>query len=372
MARTLPNSGSRDIWVAAAPNSGVFVFRSVDAGMAPRSNFIGFEIPGSVLGGKVLEDLVATIPREAGQPELTFAMGPSAKLEPDAGSEFGAAIPGLKLAAGYRGTTIAALARKQFWMHLGMIALVLGSIAFGLIFTLRGVQRESRAAAVKTAFLAHVSHEMKTPLAAIHLYAETLEMGRISDPAKQEQYLKRIREEAQHMAAMVNDVLEFSRMADGKRHYRILPEDPNSIAEKAAQACEQTSHIPVRLESDPDLPAVACDQGAIRQALGNLLSNAVKYRGQSGEVGLRLERQNGHVLFRVTDRGIGIPADEQSQIFERFYRADDDRVRATPGNGLGLSIARDIVTAHGGEIQVASEPGQGSTFTIALPAAAGS
>ena len=217
-ARPLPFSNRSDIWIAPE-GSGVLVFRSMpDVG--PRSKAIGFEIPAAVWAGTVLQHAVATLARDPGQPELEFAIQPPGHSEHDATADFGPALGGARLSASYRGTTIAALARKQFWTHLGMIALVLGSIAFGLLFTVRGVRKESRAAGVKSAFLAHVSHEMKTPLATIRLYAETLEMGRIAEGSKRDLYLRRIREESERLAAMIGDVLEVSRMADGSKRFR--------------------------------------------------------------------------------------------------------------------------------------------------------
>jgi two-component system phosphate regulon sensor histidine kinase PhoR len=268
----------------------------------------------------------------------------------DEGAEFGDALGGLRLAAGYRGVTVAGLARKQFRMQLGMVTVVLGSILFGVVFTLRGMQKEA-------GFLAQMSHEMKTPLATIHLYAETLEMGRVASPEKRATYLRRIREEAERLASMIGDMI-----SAGRKRYRMATEDAGAIADEALRGFEIAR---LRIEAD-DLPPVRCDREAVSRALRNLLSNAVKY-GADSPVELRIARSNGHVLFSVADRGIGIPADRQRRIFDRFYRIDD----SVPGSGLGLAIAREIVIAHRGEIRVESAPGKGSTFTIALPAASG-
>jgi hypothetical protein len=145
------------------PDGGVFVFLAA----APAVT-MGFEVAGEVWRGPVVAAAARRAPRQPGQPEMEFAV---TTLAGGSAAEFGEALPGARLAAGYRGVTVAGLARKQFWMRLGLVALVLGSIGFGVIFALRGMQKEAR-------FLAQMSHEMKTPLATIHLYAETLEMGR--------------------------------------------------------------------------------------------------------------------------------------------------------------------------------------------------
>jgi two-component system phosphate regulon sensor histidine kinase PhoR len=333
-AHPLPFSNRRDLWIAPAADGGVLVFQSLEP------NVVGFEVPLATWQGKVLADVAKRTP------ELEFSIA-SAGEENTA--DFGPALGGARLSAGYRGMTVAGLTRKQFRMQLGMVAVVLGSIAFGVVFTLRGLQKEAR-------FLAQMSHEMKTPLATIHLFAETLEMGRVASSEKRETYLRRIREEAERLAGMIGDMLH----ANGPKRYRMAPENAETIAGEAMRDFEIAR---LRIEGG-ELPPIRCDRDAVSRALRNLLSNAVKY-GADSPVELRVARSNGHVLFSVADRGIGIARDQQRRIFDRFYRVDD----SIPGSGLGLAIAREIVRAHRGEIRVESAPGKGSTFTIALPAA---
>jgi signal transduction histidine kinase len=309
----------RDVWIASGPDDRIFVFRSLEP------TIVGFQLSRDRLLAEAAK----------AYPELEF----TATSSPD---EI------VRLSAEYRGISVAGLARKQFRMQLGMVAVVLGSIAFGVVFTLRGLQKEAR-------FLAQMSHEMKTPLATIHLFAETLEMGRVASPEKRETYLRRIREEAERLAGMIGDMLH----ANGPKRYRMAPENAETIAGEALRDFEIAR---LRIEAD-ELPPIRCDRNAVSRALRNLLSNAVKY-GADSPVELRVARSNGHVLFSVADRGIGIARDQQRRIFERFYRVDD----SIPGSGLGLAIAREIVRAHRGEISVESAPGKGSTFTIALPA----
>jgi signal transduction histidine kinase len=289
--------------------------------------------------------------------------------------EPGGAFPGLVLGMKFRGTTIEAL--SNHFLHTSF--LIIGGLslflAFGVWLTYRNVSQEMALARLKSDFVANVSHELRTPLALIRLYAETLEMGRLTNPEKPQEYYRIIREESERLSALINNILDFSRIEAGKKEYDFhetnLAELVKSTLDAYRYQIEQNGfNFQSRIAED--LPPVRVDREAIARSLLNLVNNAVKYSSTEKFLSVNLYRTNGAVKIEVIDHGIGIPPGEHSKIFEKFYRAGDPLVHNTKGSGLGLSLVRHIVQAHGGEVSVESAPGKGSKFTIALPIAASS
>jgi signal transduction histidine kinase len=215
-----------------------------------------------------------------------------------------------------------------------------------------------------------VSHELRTPLALIRLYAETLEMGRLTNPEKPQEYYRIIREESERLTALINNILDFSRIEAGRKEYEFretnLAELVRNTLDSYRYQIEQHGFA-FQAQIAEDVPPMQVDREAIARSLLNLVNNAVKYSASEKFLGVKLYRDNGAVKIEVIDHGIGIPHSEQSKIFEKFYRAGDPLVHNTKGSGLGLSLVRHIVQAHGGEVSVESAPGKGSKFTIALP-----
>jgi signal transduction histidine kinase len=268
--------------------------------------------------------------------------------------------------AGY----LASLARSQFLNGLVLSACLLGGLVLGAALTYRAASRETRLAHLKSAFVSHVSHEMKTPLALIRMFAETLEMGRVSDPARLRHYYVVIRAESQRLTKMIEDLLDFQRMEEGARQYRFVPYDAGDVIRAAVASLDPVfanRGFEVALEIEKPLPA-ALDPKAINQALTNLLMNAVEYSGDSREISVSGRMESGTIAITVADKGIGIAMEEQTRVFEKFYRAESSEGLSRKGAGLGLAIARHVVQAHGGEIQLESHQGSGSRFTIRLPA----
>jgi signal transduction histidine kinase len=254
--------------------------------------------------------------------------------------------------------------------YLFTLLLVLSATLFGAYLLWRDVQRELRLAEMRSQFVASVSHELKTPLTAIRMFAETLRMGRATETAMQSEYLDTIINESERLTRLLNNVLDFSKIEQGRKAYRPEPTPLSEVVEAAAR----TMHYPLaqqglqlHVEIANDLPAARVDPDAIEQAILNLLANAMKYSGPGTEIDLRLCRQNGDAVIQVADRGIGIPAQEQSRIFEKFYRVPTPENQRLPGTGLGLTLVEHIAKAHGGRVEVQSAPGKGSTFSIYLP-----
>jgi signal transduction histidine kinase len=278
----------------------------------------------------------------------------------------------LALGIKFQGTSVEAIGRT--WMHrnfliLGILTLM---IIGGLVLTRHIVSKEMALARLKSDFVSNVSHELRTPLALIRLYAETLELKRISTPEKKQEYYRIIRKESERLTALINNILDFSRIEAGRKEYEFRE---TNIAELVSNTLDSYRYqieqqgFAFAESIDSDIPAVRVDREAIARALVNLVNNALKYSTDEKFLGVRLYRDNGSVKLEVSDHGIGITRREQSKIFEKFYRTGDPLVHNTKGSGLGLSLVRHITQAHGGDIAVESTPGKGSKFTMSLPLA---
>jgi signal transduction histidine kinase len=279
------------------------------------------------------------------------------------------AFPGLTLGIKLRGTTLAAIgerfARISF-LSLAALSLVL---AGGIALTYRNVTKEMALARLKSDFVSNVSHELRTPLSLIRLYAETLEMGRITSPEKYQEYYKIIRKESERLTGLINNILDFSRIEAGRKEYDFRETDMSELVHNTLDSYRyQLEQSGFQFEEKIDeVPSMRVDREAMARSLLNLVNNALKYSQDRKYIGVNLYRDNGSVKLEVVDQGIGIPHQEQQKIFEKFYRVGDPLVHNTKGSGLGLSLVRHIVQAHGGEVSVDSAPGQGSKFTIVLP-----
>jgi len=277
---------------------------------------------------------------------------------------------GLILGMKVHGTTIANISARLFRTHfliLGALSLMMGA---GMFLTYRSVARELALAKLKSDFVSNVSHELRTPLALIRLYAETLEMGRISSSGKQHEYYEIIRKESERLTSLINNILDFSRIESGKKEYNFRETNVADLVRDTLEAYRfeiEQNGFKFEQKIASDLPPLMVDREAIARSLLNLVNNALKYSPKEKYLGVNLYHDNGTVNLEVVDHGIGIPSKEQSKIFEKFYRVGDPLVHNTKGSGLGLSLVSHIVQAHGGEVAVQSEPGHGSKFIITLP-----
>ncbi|MFB3813746.1 MAG: sensor histidine kinase [Terriglobales bacterium] len=281
-----------------------------------------------------------------------------------------AAFPGLVLGVKYRGTTIAALSDRFLRTSYATVGALSLLLAGGIFLSYRSVRKEMALAKLKSDFVSNVSHELRTPLSLIRLYAETLEMGRLTAAEKYQEYYQIIRKESERLTALINNILDFSRIEAGRKEYEFRETDIAELVRTTLDSYRyqiQQQGFELAEQIETGLPPVSVDREAIARSLLNLINNAVKYSAQNKYLGVSVQRSNGSVKLQVTDRGIGIPRSEQEKIFEKFYRASDPLVHNTKGSGLGLSLVRHVVTAHGGDVSVESAPGQGSTFTIILP-----
>jgi signal transduction histidine kinase len=250
------------------------------------------------------------------------------------------------------------------------LALVLGIALFGGYLLLRDLNRDLRVAEIRSQFVASVSHELKTPLTAIRMFAETLALGRSRDQRMNSEYLETIVNESERLARLVDNVLDFSKIEQGKKIYRLRPTRLEDVAGSAVRAMQfplAQQGFRLHFSVQPDMPELKADPDAIQQAILNLLTNAMKYSGDAREIDLRLAARNGDAVIEVADHGLGMQPEEQKRVFEKFYRAPSHESRLIAGTGLGLTLVAHIAKAHGGRVQVESSPGAGSTFSILIP-----
>ncbi|HUE88930.1 MAG TPA: HAMP domain-containing sensor histidine kinase [Vicinamibacterales bacterium] len=254
-----------------------------------------------------------------------------------------------------------------------MIVLAL-VMAGGVFFVASAAAREVRVAELKSNFVASVSHDLKTPLALIQLFAETLELGRVRNPDRVQEYYRIINTEARKLTRLIENILDFSRMEAGLRPYRPAPVDIGALTRQVLADMESQfnqARFAVHTQVDPDLPPVNADEDAVEQAIENLLANAMKYSGEARDIDVHVGRANSHVCVSVKDHGIGISRREQKKIFRKFYRIDRGLGGGPQGCGLGLAIVDHTMRGHGGFVRVDSEPEHGSTFTLHFPISAG-
>ncbi len=341
--------------------------------------------------------LIAWKPAPAGswQAAAGFCLRPRVAVEEAsaalaAGSKLPLALASLPLPAGFHellpfpgslGSLRIGLDRAAWNRHLGsarrpfriaavMIVclglLLVAGAAFGVVM----LRREMFLARMKTEFVANVSHELKTPLALIRLFGETLLLNRVRDSDKAREYYGIIVRESERLTHLVNNVLDFSSIEAGKKAFDFASVNlGRTVSDTLATYQFQLEEKGFRIEPSiaPDLPSIHGDANAIAQALINLLNNAVKYSTERKEIAVRAERLGPTVRVSVADRGIGISPDEIRLVFDAFYRSNEARRIGTRGSGLGLSLVQHILKAHGGSVELKSKLGEGSIFTLVFP-----
>jgi signal transduction histidine kinase len=298
-----------------------------------------------------------------------------AVFNPDEGANdeaftIGPAMPGWQASFTVLDTGIlesAAQARTRVYVWtavagIGLFALLGVALAYGY-------RRQVTLARLQTDTVAAISHELRTPLASMRLLVDGLLRDRELDVSKTREYLQLMSTENGRLTRLIDNVLAFSRLERGRRTLAFSETNPADVVRTAVAAMRErtAAGVDIRIDVAPDLPPLQADADALVTALLNLLDNAYKYTPGDRRIGVTASCQNGCVLMAVDDNGIGIPPRERTRIFRRFYRVDRRLSRDTAGVGLGLSIVRDIVGAHGGSVDVISEPGAGSTFIMRLP-----
>jgi signal transduction histidine kinase len=264
----------------------------------------------------------------------------------------------------------AAVARRR-WLYLAMLAVMVGGLLAAGLVAGRTLKRQVEVARLKSQFVAAVSHEFRSPLTGISQLSELLVAGKVADDTRRQQYYELIHSESRRLSRLVEQVLDFARMEDGRKEYRLERVETSSWLRGVADEFQQTPAAQGRtiaVSVPEELPPLMIDAQAVGGAIHNLLDNAVKYSPGCNTVRLdaSVQADGGGVAISVRDEGVGIPPDEQQHLFDRFYRGHQ-LADVVPGTGLGLSLVKHVVSAHGGQVSVTSTPGKGTTFTMALP-----
>ena len=346
----------RDVWTAALPAP------PAGSGYDPFSRSAAPEFVLALLDDKTRP--VATQPATANGRDWK---------RPFVASEIGEALPHWEAALYLqRPEQLQESARVVRQTLVFLIAAALAIIILGGWLVAADVRRQLALAQQKTDFVSNVSHELKTPLTSIRMFAELMQNGRGESAAKHPQYLRIIMVEAERLTRLINNVLDFARLERKQKQFDKKPLDLHAVIERTWEGHElhlQESGFTTRWQAAPGPYPVIGDEDALAQILVNLLSNAEKYAGERKDVELHTYLDAGHACVSVLDRGVGVPPGDERKIFESFYRAHDSLSSGIQGSGLGLTLAQQLAREHGGEILYQPRPGGGSNFTLRLPLA---
>jgi len=223
---------------------------------------------------------------------------------------------------------------------------------------------------LKSEFVSSVSHELRTPLTSIRMFAETLLSRNLRSQKKRNEYLKIIQGESERLTRLINNILDFAKIERGVKQYTFAPTDVKAVLDDVMKSMEyqfEKLKFQVNVRLPRKVPEILADRDAVEEAVINLLSNAMKYSGKKRRIDVRLKVDADHVGIDVKDYGLGIPENEQSSIFDSFYRVREGEAKHVGGTGLGLALVKHIMDSHGGEVRVQSKLGKGSTFTLLFP-----
>jgi two-component system, OmpR family, phosphate regulon sensor histidine kinase PhoR len=277
-------------------------------------------------------------------------------------------IPGWEIY--FSGPVTAASMNQKLWLWYGLIALLVMTLIIGLAMTNRVVRREAELARMQNEFVTGVSHEFKSPITGIRLLVERLSSGRFRSHETQSEYSDAIARELNRLERHVDRLLEAQKLQEGRRQYSFAPASLVEIIEYAVdglRAQAQTKGIRLESRVGDNIPLIHLDKAAITGAIENLIDNAIKYSSSGTRIDVVARRNGDRVFADICDQGIGIEPEDLSRIFDKFYRAKRGDKQSVGGSGLGLTLVKAAVEAHGGAVEVASKPGEGSRFTISLP-----
>lgn len=258
--------------------------------------------------------------------------------------------------------------KRRSWTYGIALILLLGAMLLGILLILRDIMREKRLSMLRSDFVSNVTHELKTPLTSIHLFAESVLLDRIKTEPGKKEYLEIIIKETERLKRIINNILDFSKREKGKIEYKA---EKVNVTELILSALKDLNYwlveknFTVRTELEEDI-IIKADRDAIKQVIINLLDNAIKYSGDRREINIRLSSDNKKIRMEFEDKGIGIPENQLDSIFDKFYRVNETASDGISGTGLGLTVVKEIVEAHNGEISVESKPDEGSIFTVLL------
>jgi two-component system phosphate regulon sensor histidine kinase PhoR len=255
-------------------------------------------------------------------------------------------------------------------LEMLMVGLSCVVVIAGMAVVIIAAERERRLSALKSDFVANVSHELKTPLSLVRMFGELLLSGRVASDDKRREYLQIIVNESERLTALIENVLDFAKFERGKSAFEFHEGDVGQAVARAADVYRYRAEregVEVEVLVDPKLPVTMFDERALELLLMNLLDNALKYAKEGKRVLIEVRAAKGGLEIRVSDKGPGIPAAERRRIFDRFVRGSAGADKQVRGSGIGLALVKHIAESHGGKTWVESEVGEGSTFIVTLP-----
>jgi signal transduction histidine kinase len=265
---------------------------------------------------------------------------------------------------------LAAQISRTSWIYGIAIVLLIGGMILGVFLIIKDIQRERYLSQLRSDFVSNVTHELKTPLTSIYMFAESILLGRVKTESDQKEYLGIILKETERLKRLINNILDFSKREKGKLVYHFVEVNISDLIRSAVADLEywtEEKQFKVSTKIEEDLSGEG-DPDALKQAIINLLSNAIKYSRDRKEIDVRLWQDEDLIYIEVEDKGVGIPEDKLDQIFDKFYRIENTDAPENTGTGLGLTVVKDILEAHNAKILVESKIDQGSKFTIVLNA----
>ncbi|HKQ70219.1 MAG TPA: ATP-binding protein [Polyangiaceae bacterium] len=274
------------------------------------------------------------------------------------------------------GTLLLFLGEARVNLVMGILVLCFtGAVVTGGVLVWVFVRREANLSQLQSDFVSKVSHELRTPLTSIRMFTETLRLRR-GDAELEQRCVDALAKESLRLQTLIDRLLEWGRMESGRRSFIKREIDAGEVVEAAIQSFEPVREqrgVELEVNIAPGLPVIHADHDALVDAVVNLLSNAYKYGGEPRRIAVSATSSEGRVRISVKDNGGGIAHNEHKRIFQKFYRVDDRLAREKEGSGLGLAIVDHIIRAHGGKVELESEIGRGSTFSLVLttPHAAG-
>ena len=252
-----------------------------------------------------------------------------------------------------------------------MVGLSCVVVIAGMGVVIVAAERERRLSALKSDFVANVSHELKTPLSLVRMFGELLLSGRVASDDKRREYLQIIVNESERLSALIENVLDFAKFERGKSAFEFHEGDVGQAVARAVDVYRYRAEregVDVEVTLDSRLPSAMFDERALELLLMNLLDNALKYAKDGKRVTVDVRQGGGGLEIRVIDHGPGIPADERRRIFDRFVRGSAGTEKQVRGSGIGLALVKHIAESHGGKAWVESDVGHGATFVVTIPA----
>jgi signal transduction histidine kinase len=256
--------------------------------------------------------------------------------------------------------------RKRMFLMYGLLSFSLITVLLGSIVMFRFLTQEHKLLAMKANFLSSVSHELKTPLTSIKMFAEMMARGRVQKTEKVQEYSGLIGKEATRLENLIGAILNYTRMENGKGAFHWEKLDFSACVQKVFDNVEDIGvekGLMFHTKIEPGLYVIG-DYTALYSLVQNLIENAIKYTNAPGDITITVTPDEDRVVFSVADTGVGIPSSEQKNIFNDFYRVGDEMTRSTKGSGLGLAIVKRVAETHHATISLTSKPGKGSTFTV--------